>query len=227
LKHGIYKRDPVFVAHHGFPEGTPVLLYISRFITAKGLIDVIRACRIVANRGHVFALFCVGDGPLRQEAEVQVEKLGLQRHVRFFGYIDEEETDAFYANSSMLLLPTYHFEGFPLVVLHSLAAGIPIITTRIRGSADYLQEPDNCFWAEPKNPEMLALKVIELLTSPKTQATMTSHNLNLAQNFTAELIAKNYLAIYNQLTAVKGIKHTKKTRSSVLAAIRKIKALML
>jgi glycosyltransferase involved in cell wall biosynthesis len=222
LKNGVYKRDPAFVAHQGFPEETPVLLYISRFITAKGLIDVVRACRIVADCGYEFALFCVGDGPLRQEAEGEVEKLGLQNHVRFFGYVTEEETDKFYANSSMLLLPTYHFEGFPLVVLHSLAAGIPIITTRIRGSADYLQDPDNCFWAEPKNPEMLALKIIELLTSPKTRAAMTNHNLNLAQAFNAKLIAKDYVAIYNQLSAIKAVKSTKKTRLSMLAALRKI-----
>jgi len=49
--------DPQFAETHGLPEGTPVLLYISRFIHSKGLIDTIRASKIRSDQGLAFALF--------------------------------------------------------------------------------------------------------------------------------------------------------------------------
>jgi glycosyltransferase involved in cell wall biosynthesis len=99
----------------------------------------------------------------------------------------------------MLVFPTYHYEGFPMVIFNSVAAGVPIITTRIRAAADYLREPDNCLWVEPKNPAMLAEKIIYLLTHAEVRATMKRNNEKLAQAFTAEVVTREYMGIYEQL----------------------------
>jgi glycosyltransferase involved in cell wall biosynthesis len=100
----------------------------------------------------------------------------------------------------MLVFPTYHYEGFPMVIFKSVAAGLPIITTRIRAAADYLSEPDNCLWVEPQNPHMLAEKIARLLDQTETRARMRRNNLELADEFTARAVAPEYLEIYNQLT---------------------------
>lgn len=201
LKEAFYQRDEGFAQKHRLAAGVPVLLFIARFIPAKGLIDVIHACHLLKKRGYNFVLFCIGDGPTRQQAEDEVTRLDLRENVRFSGYIPEQETDEFYANSDLLLYPTYHFEGLPTVILNSLAAGLPIITTRIRGTADYLSEPENCLWVEPKQPEMLAEKVVQVLEQPELRAQMKRNNRILAQSFTAEIVAQEYLEIYNQLVA--------------------------
>src|SRR5262249_54537948 len=46
----------------------PIFLFIGRFIPAKGLMDAIRACRLIRDSGTSFMLLCVGDGPDRQAA---------------------------------------------------------------------------------------------------------------------------------------------------------------
>ena len=46
-----------------------------------------------------------------------------------------------------------------MVIFNAAAAGLPIITTRIRAAADYLKEPDNCLWVEPRSPDLLAGKI--------------------------------------------------------------------
>jgi len=74
---------------------TPLLLFIARFIPAKGLLDVIRACAVLRAGGASFKLLCVGDGPARREAEAEVARLELDTHAQFFGYIPEAETRAF------------------------------------------------------------------------------------------------------------------------------------
>jgi glycosyltransferase involved in cell wall biosynthesis len=183
------------------PEETPLLLFIARFIPAKGLTDVIRACAILRDEGRSFTLLCLGDGEARGAAEAEAARLRLNERVRFFGYVPEAETQEFYAGSTMLVFPTYHYEGFPMVIFKSVAAGLPIITTRIRAAADYLREPDNCLWVAPQNPQMLAEKIAQLLDQRDTRARMRRHNLELARQFSAPFVAPEYLEIYNQLVA--------------------------
>ena len=183
----------------GVDAETPLLLFIARFIPAKGLTDVLRACAILRDEGRAFCLLCLGDGEARAAAEAEAARLRLDERVRFFGYVPEAETPEFYAGSTMLLFPTYHYEGFPMVIFKSIAAGLPVITTRIRAAADYLREPDHCLWVEPKNPRMLAEKIARLLGETNARAAMRRHNLELARQFTAASVAPEYLEIYNRL----------------------------
>jgi glycosyltransferase involved in cell wall biosynthesis len=182
----------------------PLLLFIARFIPAKGLLDVIRACAILRERDERFRLLCVGDGPVRAEAEAEVARLRLRPCVQFFGYVPEAETRAFYRGSTLLVFPTYHYEGFPMVIFNALAAGLPVVTTQIRAARDYLREPDNCLWVAPRAPEELADKLARLLHDADLRAAMARNNRALAARFDADTVAREYLAVYNQLTAVRG-----------------------
>lgn len=199
VSEALAQRTLSFAERLGLKTDAPVLLFIARFIPAKGLIDVIRACQSLRQRGQEYVLLCVGDGPARADAEREVAQAGLESQVRFCGFIPEERTGEFYANSTMLLFPTYHYEGFPMVIFNSAAAGIPIITTRIRAAADYLREPDNCLWVEPRNPAMLAEKISYLLAHPEVCEMMSRNNKELAQRFTAEVVTQEYIEIYKQL----------------------------
>ena len=181
-------------------DDTPLLLFIARFIPAKGLLDVIRACAVLRERDETFKLLCVGDGPARAEAEAEVARLRLRPAVQFFGYVPETEAAAFYRECTALVFPTYHYEGFPMVIFKSLAAGLPVITTRIRAARDYLSEPANCLWVAPRAPEELADKIAHLLRRPELRAAMAANNRTLAQQFNADAVAREYLTVYKQLT---------------------------
>ena len=194
-----YERAANFSARHGLAEEVPRLLFAARFIPAKGLLDVVRACGILRERGGRFVLLCLGDGEARAEAESEAARLGLNEHVRFFGYIPEEEARAFYANSDVLVFPTYHYEGFPMVVFNSVAAGLAVVTTRIRAAADYLREPDNCLWVEPRNSGQLAERITKLLNQPELRREMGENNRRLARSFDAETVAREYAEVYRRL----------------------------
>lgn len=194
-----FRHDQDFKARHGLAPETSILLFSARFIPAKGLLDVIAACAEVKKAGHDFALFCLGDGPTRNDAENLVKELQLTGNTRFFGYIPEAETAAFHANCTIFVFPTYHDEGFPLVLLKSLAAGLPIITTRLRGAADYFSDPENCLWVEPQNPIQLAAKIKHLLSDKALRESMAQNNCRLAQEFTAACVAQEYIEVYETL----------------------------
>lgn len=199
-----FRYDPGFHKKHGLADGTPILLFSARFVPAKGLQDVIRACAELREAGRQFALFCLGDGPVRAEAEILAAELGIAENTRFFGYIPEADTAAFHANSTAFVFPTYHDEGFPLVILKSIAAGLPIITTRIRGAADYMTDPENCLWTEPRNPAALAERITKLLDNPDLRQKMSTNNRHLATQFTATAVAKEYIELYKSLMSEKG-----------------------
>ncbi|MEQ1920980.1 MAG: glycosyltransferase family 4 protein [Pyrinomonadaceae bacterium] len=195
----IFRDDPTFRTRQGVGPDTPVLLYSARFVETKGLLDVIAACGVLKRQDREFALFCLGDGPVREQAESLAAKLGIADSVRFFGYIPESETAAFHANSTAFVFPTYHDEGLPIVILKSIAAGLPIITTRIRGAADYMTEPENCLWTEPHNPTALAERIIELLENLQLMSTMSTNNRHLATQFTGKNVACEYIGLYETL----------------------------
>ena len=175
------------------------LLFISRFIPTKGLVESIEAMsHIIPSRPDV-KLVCVGDGPDRPIAEALVHRLGLESAVRFTGQIPEREARGYYATSSILIFPTYHDEGFPMVVFQSLAAGLPIITTRIRAAADYLEQPANCIWVSPRDPRALAEKVLYMLENPALMQDMSTNNSALAELFSPPIVAQEYLDIYRRI----------------------------
>lgn len=192
--------SPVFRKRMNLPQDVPLLLFIGRFIPAKGLLDVIRACGLLRDRGQQFLLLCIGDGPARSDAENEVAHLNLRDQVRFFGYIPEEQTKEFYVNSTVLLFPTYHYEGFPMVIFNAAAAGLPIITTRIRAAADYLKEPENCLWAEPKQPNILADRITSLLSNSEVREQMRINNEQLAARFSAAIVTVEFVEIYEQIS---------------------------
>jgi glycosyltransferase involved in cell wall biosynthesis len=193
------QRDKEFRTNLGLPEDVPLLLFIGRFIPAKGLLDVIRASATLRDQGMSFRLLCIGDGPAGAEAKLEVTRLNLIGHVRFFGYIPEEQTNQFYLNSDLLVFPTYHSEGFPMVIFNAAAAGLPIITTRIRAAADYLSEPENCIWVQPQDAQGIAESVMRILSRDAERSTMRSNNKLLAKRFSSDIVTLEYLKIYKQL----------------------------
>lgn len=88
-----------------------------------------------------------------------------------------------------------------MTVFYAVAAGMPIITTRIRAAADYLEEPENCLWVAPRSPSMLAEKMAMLLNNQEMRKAMSASNKKLALQFSAEIVAQEYLKVYRDLIA--------------------------
>ena len=171
------------------------LLFVSRFIAAKGLLETVRGCAIVRERGFRFVLTCVGDGEMRRAAESQAESLGLQREVKFTGYIPEAEVTNYFFDSDIFIFPTRHAEGFPNVLFKAVAVGMPVVTTRIRAAADYLKESENCLFCTQK-PEDIAGKIIELIENKSLRDAMSANNLKFGKTLLPENIAAEFLDIY-------------------------------
>ena len=199
IQKDLYITDPEFKKKAGLSANTPVLLFVGRFMHEKGIIDLVEACRLLKEAKVDFCLFCLGNGPLLEEVNSLIAKYGLKDNIKLPGHIPESETRRYYANCDVLILPTYHQEGFPMAVFQAVGAGRPVITTKIRAAADYLVENENCLWVEKKNPGQLFKQVSALLNNKPLQEKMRVNNLALAEKFTADRIVGKLLEYFKTI----------------------------
>lgn len=184
-----------------FSEGSSFrLIFASRLIPTKGLLETVQAVAILRAKGFDVRLEVLGDGETRLPAEDLAKSLNITDFVNFHGHVSEETVRKIYRAGGILVFPTFHIEGFPMVIFNALPFGLPIVTTRIRAAADYLREPENALFCEPKNPASVAEKVAEIIENKDLRRAMQDNNKALANEFTAEKIAPEYLEIYQRIS---------------------------
>ena len=171
------------------------LLFVSRLVPLKGLTILIDACAILRSRGVRFRLTCVGEGETRRDAEDAVGRHGLGRVVTFTGHVPEDAVRERMLASDIFVFPTLYGEGFPNVLFKAMALGMPAVSTRIRGADDYLNEPDNCLFAE-KTAQSLADRIEQLIADRELRDRMSANNLEYGKTLGPEEIAKEFESVY-------------------------------
>ncbi len=171
----------------------PVLLYVGRLVRQKGLFELIEATAEVRQRIE-FRLVLVGDGLAGDSLRAKVQERGLQAHVWFRGYLLGEDLWNAYRSADAFVLPTWR-EGFPYAIMEAMHTGLPIVTTRMRGMADHLQEGINALFVEPRNPSDLARALLEILSNDELRRRMRKSNQASLLSFDPKLVATQYLSV--------------------------------
>jgi glycosyltransferase involved in cell wall biosynthesis len=193
----LYVRSVDLHSRLRIPPAAPLFLFIARLIPAKGLLDAVEALsRMCSQAPH---LIVVGDGPSRAPAEERARLLRLDERVHFVGQVTEQEARSFYCGCDVLVLPTYHAEGFPMSIFQAVASGMGIVTTRIRAAADHLREPDNCLFVPARDPDGLAAVLDQLLSEPQLLRAMRAANRRLSRHFERHVVASEFADIYATL----------------------------
>ncbi len=186
-----YYPDNKFRERYQVDKDTIILLFVGRFIPEKGIHDVVSASKLLMDNNYNFKLFCLGNGPLFNYIKREIKNLKLEKHIILVGHVPELETRTYYSNCDILILPTYHPEGFAMAIFQAVAAGKPIITTKIRAAADYFTEYENCLWVDKNNPTQIFEKVAQLTSNKTLSNDIGKNNLQLANQFTIERIIDN------------------------------------
>lgn len=175
-------------------------IFVARFVPKKCLIETIKACRIIKQKGYEFILYAIGDGETRNAAESLIKKYDLEKQVKFTGYIPETEVLRYFFKSDILIFPTNYGEGFPNVFFKALAVGMPIVSTKFRAAKDFLIKDKN-YLACTSEPESIAEKVIELIEDKNLRESISKHNLTFGKTLLPEYIATEFLEIYENILA--------------------------
>src|SRR5205807_10542250 len=96
--------------------------------------------------------------------------------------------------------PTEYREGIPRALLEAALAGLPIVTTTMPGCCDIIRDGWNGFLVPPRNPRLLAERIVDLLGDRENARTMGARaNALVRKNFDLRTIVAQYAALYSQL----------------------------
>ncbi len=140
--------DGVFLEDTGAPvPRRPRLVSVGRLAEQKGQLLLVEASARLRDRGADFELVIVGDGPMRQELEQLIDRLGLRDRVRITGFLDNRAVRRELEAARALVLPSFA-EGLPVVIMEAMALGRPVIATYIAGIPE-LVESGRTGWLIP------------------------------------------------------------------------------
>lgn len=172
-----------------------ILIFVGRFAPVKGLPFLIAAVSMIKNEIPNIKLLLIGYGDEQDNLKESVKKLNLENNIVFLGPIENTEIPAYLSASDVFVLPSLS-EGLPLVILEAMAAGLPIIATKITGMPEIIQEGKNGFLVEPANPNDLADRIIYLCNNSLVRKYISENNKAKSEHFGWEKIAEKLEDIY-------------------------------
>jgi glycosyltransferase involved in cell wall biosynthesis len=153
----------------GVPQGAFVVGWIGRMTGVKNTDEVLAALKLLRDRDVDAYLCMVGDGPDRERLERRAHDLGVAKRCLFLGY--QEQVARFYAAFDGMILPSVN-EGTPVSAIESLAAGRPVVATRVGGVPDVVEDGEDGFLVDPGSTEQLADRLEELARNPELRQQM-------------------------------------------------------
>lgn len=132
----------------GIPQGEPLFFALQRLAPEKGVGTVLRAMRHYLDGGYAGVLMIGGKGPDEEKLRALVSELGIEKQVRFVGYIPSEKLGSYFLACDVFVFHST-FETFGLVVAQAMSYGRAVVTVRntaipeILGEAGLLVETGN------------------------------------------------------------------------------------
>lgn len=150
------------------------ILYVGRLAAGKGLPILFESLIALKSSYPNFTLDVVGDGSDRENLEALVEQFGLSTQVNFLGYKSQSEVREQLQRVDIFVLPSFS-EGVPVVLMEAMAAGVPVVATKVGGICELVDDGVNGFLATPGDHQSLTAYLGQLLADPQLRARFAAH----------------------------------------------------
>ncbi|MCC7352239.1 MAG: glycosyltransferase family 4 protein [Anaerolineae bacterium] len=199
--------DERFFALDGTAEGNGNVLFVGNLSPRKGLPNLLAAFVAVTSARPDALLTIAGrarDGAFLAGLKAKAHALGLDRGVDFAGHVSEEHLLELYRTCTLLVLPSLE-ETSPVAVAQALAAGKPVVATRVGGVPYMLRDGKTGFLVAQGDTEALALSIVRLLKDDDLRRAMGQEaKLEARQRFSLANVAHKTLAAYRSMLAGRG-----------------------
>ncbi|MFP7569256.1 glycosyltransferase family 4 protein [Marivita sp. S2033] len=141
-------------------------LFVGRLAAVKGVPILIEAIDRLAEKHPDLTLDLIGDGPDRADLEADVTQRGLQDRIVFRGYKSQSEVADALAQTDVFVLPSFA-EGVPVVLMEAMAAQVPVVTTRIAGVPELVEDGVNGRLVSPGDITAFTAALDDLFSRPE------------------------------------------------------------
>lgn len=180
--------------------------FVGHLIAQKRPDRALDALAAMHRLGEPAHLVVAGDGPLRNQFELDVVERGLGGFVHVLGH--RNDIPQILAAIDVFIL-TSDSEGLPGVLIEAQMAGCPVVTVPVGGVRDLVDDGETGFVIDGLDPEMLARRVVDLLRDPQLRDRLGERARRRAVRFSSTRAAGTYAA---RLAEVVGASHLERDR---------------
>ena len=145
------------------PEGAPIVLVLSRLNPMKGVEYFLDAASVVSRELPDARFLIVGDGLSKFHLQERAASLGLADRVLFTGF--RTDVPQLLSEASLSVLPSLS-EGLSNTLLESMAAGVPVVATRVGGNPEIVEDGVSGLLVPPRDSAALADAMSRILRDP-------------------------------------------------------------
>ena len=183
----------------GVPDRAFLVGWIGRMTPVKNTDEVLRALRLLQDRGVDAWLCMVGDGPDRDRLERLASELGVVRRCLFPGY--QSDVARFYSAFDALVLTSVN-EGTPVSAIESLAAQRPVVATRVGGVPDVVDDGEDGYLVPLGDTEQLADGLERLARDPELRELLGHAGRGrVLERYAVERLVDDVDRLYRELLA--------------------------
>ena len=170
----------------GAEERGRTILGVGRLVAKKGFVDLVKACRILTDRGIKYSCVIIGDGPDRSDLEGAIAEAGLSDTVVLRGELSRDALRSEYDKAGIFVLPSIVCEdgdrdGVPNAVIEAMAMELPVVVTTDSAASEVVKDGEHGYVVEPCDEVKLADKMCELLDQPERCRQMGSAGRKLVE----------------------------------------------
>jgi glycosyltransferase involved in cell wall biosynthesis len=186
-------------ARLGLPAEGEVIGAVGRLVAQKGHIELVRALAWLGDRFPKARVVLIGDGELREAIAGEARRLGVAERVDSLGW--RRDAAACMPAFDVFAQPS-HWEGFGLVLLEAMAAGVPIVASRASAIPEVVEEGVTGLLVPPGDADALAGALATVLADPERARAMgAAGRARLEARFGVERMARETVAVYDRAVA--------------------------
>lgn len=181
----------------GSKEGGRIGIYfLGRVERSKGIFAILD---IVKNLDSKFTLHVVGDGPDIEKAKEKAKNLGLSENVVFHGKSLHREFVKLY-RPDIFVFPTKRIEGFPMVLVESMFAGIPVVAFDMGGVSDAVEDGKTGYLVKSGDIKDFRKKLMDLINDSSLRSSFGKNAKEKAEKeFRLDRMIDAYESIFREV----------------------------
>jgi len=187
----------------GFDQMTVVFGMVGRLTPPKDHATFLKAAALILQEAPQARFLIVGDGPLRNELEVQAQKIGLGKALVFAGL--RTDIPAVLAALDVLVFSSL-WEGLPVALLEGMAAARPVVATAVGGIPEVVVADKSDFLVPPGDPNALSQACLRLASDPAARRSMGRAGLEQVRaHYSIDVMIDRTAALYAKLLQERGL----------------------
>ena len=179
----------------GYEEDAFILIYTAEHSKRKNHLELFKAINIIKGKFPNVILLCAGSGILSSKLENYIKMNNLNQNIKLLGYC--ANLDQIYPFCDVAVSSSIS-EGLPFNILESMACGLPVIASRVKGHTDLINHNENGLLYDLGNYKQLAECLLMIINNDDIKTRFKEQSLEIVQDFSIEKVINENMSVYDE-----------------------------